>query len=275
MLNQQLINSASLVLPPPHEQAAIAAFLDRETGKIDALVEEQRRLIELLKEKRQAVITHAITKGLEANAKMKPSGVEWLGDVPEHWDVRPLKYAAEFVSGGTPSKANPDYWDGEVPWVSAKDLKAEVLQDSQDHITEYAVSTGAATLVPDGSVVVLVRGMMLARAFPVAQLAVPMAINQDLKAIVRSNLHLGYLAWVFRGLERESLARTDEAGHGTKTIRMEAWTSMTIPAPRFRSRKRYSGTSTSLPRRWMVSPPRRLLQLISCRNVVQRSFPQP
>lgn len=86
-------------LPSMAEQEAIAAFLDRETGKIDALVEEQRRLIELLKEKRQAVISHAVTKGLNPNAKMKPSGVEWLGEVPEHWDVVPCGYRYEVQLG--------------------------------------------------------------------------------------------------------------------------------------------------------------------------------
>jgi type I restriction enzyme, S subunit len=74
-------------MPPVGEQTAIAAFLDRETAKIDGPVAEQRRLIELLKEKRQAVISHAVTKGLNPNAPMKPSGIEWLGDVPEHWKV--------------------------------------------------------------------------------------------------------------------------------------------------------------------------------------------
>ena len=78
-------------LPPSNEQKAIAAFLDRETAKIDALVEEQQRLITLLKEKRQAVISHAVTKGLDPNAPMKDSGVEWLGEVPAHWEVLPLK----------------------------------------------------------------------------------------------------------------------------------------------------------------------------------------
>ena len=73
--------------PPLAEQTAIAAFLDRETAKIDGLVAEQRRLIELLKEKRQAVISHAVTKGLNPHAPMKPSGIEWLGDVPAHWEV--------------------------------------------------------------------------------------------------------------------------------------------------------------------------------------------
>ncbi|SIT52819.1 conserved hypothetical protein [Mesorhizobium prunaredense] len=73
--------------PPPQEQAAIAAFLDRETSKIDALVAEQKRLIELLGEKRQAVVSHAVTKGLILNVGMKDSGVEWLGEIPEHWQV--------------------------------------------------------------------------------------------------------------------------------------------------------------------------------------------
>ena len=72
---------------PSTSRLLIAAFLDRETAKIDALVAEQQRLIELLKEKRQAVISHAVTKGLNPHAPMKPSGIEWLGDVPEHWDV--------------------------------------------------------------------------------------------------------------------------------------------------------------------------------------------
>ena len=217
--------------PPPSEQHAIASFLDRETAKINVLVEEQRRLIDLLKEKRQGVISHAVTKGLDPNAKMKPSGVEWLGDVPAHWKVHPLKYLTRFESGGTPSKANPDYWEGDIPWVSAKDLKSANLSDTLDHITAAAVSDGAASLVPASSVVVLVRGMMLARAFPVVQLDVPMAINQDLKALVGSRLQPEYLAWTLRGLEAESLSRIDEAGHGTKALRMEAWTSMELPEP--------------------------------------------
>jgi len=88
-----------VALPPPAEQAAIAAFLDRETGKIDALVEAQTRLIELLKEKRQAVISRAVTKGLDPAAPMKDSGVEWLGRVPAHWEVVALRYLADCCDG--------------------------------------------------------------------------------------------------------------------------------------------------------------------------------
>jgi len=90
-LFQADLNKFYLPVPSSSEQTAIAAFLDRETSKIDELVAEQRRLMELLKEKRQAVISHAVTKGLNPNAHLKPSGIEWLGDVPEHWDVKPMR----------------------------------------------------------------------------------------------------------------------------------------------------------------------------------------
>lgn len=83
--------------PPPEEQLAIATFLDRETAKIDDLIAEQKRLIKLLHEKRQAVISHAVTKGLNPDAPMKDSGVEWLGDVPEHWGVTRLKHVADLI----------------------------------------------------------------------------------------------------------------------------------------------------------------------------------
>jgi len=94
-ITQSLLKAAKCLLPPLPEQRAIAAFLDRETAKIDALVEEQRKLIALLKEKRQALITQVVTKGLNPNVKMKDSGIEWLGEVPEHWEVIALKYQSD------------------------------------------------------------------------------------------------------------------------------------------------------------------------------------
>lgn len=96
----------ALTRPPISEQLEIAAFLDHETAKIDALIAEQQRLIELLNEKRQAVISHAVTKGLNPNVPMKPSGVEWLGDVPEHWEMRRLKYIGKAMTGLTYSPAD-------------------------------------------------------------------------------------------------------------------------------------------------------------------------
>ena len=97
----EFVGGMKVTRPPLPEQTAIAEFLDRETGKIDGLVAEQRRLMELLKEKRQAVISHAVTKGLNPHAPMKPSGIERLGDVPEEWEVKRLR----FVANLNPSKS--------------------------------------------------------------------------------------------------------------------------------------------------------------------------
>jgi type I restriction enzyme S subunit len=90
-LNTDTVGGIQVALPPLPEQHQIAAFLDRECGKLDALQAKQERLIELLKEKRQALISHAVTRGLDPTAKLKPSGVEWLGEVPEHWKVARIK----------------------------------------------------------------------------------------------------------------------------------------------------------------------------------------
>ncbi|MFO8027802.1 MAG: restriction endonuclease subunit S, partial [Opitutales bacterium] len=113
-LPREQFNEFRLPFPPLPEQTAIAAFLDRETAKIDGLVLEQRRLMELLKEKRQAVISHAVTKGLNPEAPMKPSGIEWLGDVPEHWEVVKLKFLCDIQTGDKDTENDVD--DGLYPF---------------------------------------------------------------------------------------------------------------------------------------------------------------
>jgi len=165
-------------------------------------------------------------------AEYKRSGESWLGELPSHWDSTPLKHLVDLRSGGTPSKENTSYWDGDVPWASAKDLKVDRLASTGDRITQHAIDSGAASLVPTGAVLVVVRGMILAKTFPVCETLRPMAINQDLKAVVaRERLSGPFLAWLLRGTAEESLLRLDEAGHGTKALRMESWTSITLPVP--------------------------------------------
>jgi type I restriction enzyme S subunit len=110
-LSQSALNDLDLPVPPLLEQLQISSFLDQETSKIDALITEQQRLIELLKEKRQAVISHAVTKGLNPDVRMKPSGVEWLGEVPEHWKVRRLKFVCELLTSNVDKKTV----EGEIP----------------------------------------------------------------------------------------------------------------------------------------------------------------
>jgi type I restriction enzyme S subunit len=111
ILNQELIRGADIAVPPFDAAAKIAAFLDYETAKIDALIVKQQRLIALLEEKRQAVISHAVTKGLDPTAPLRPSGIDWLGDVPAHWEVKHGKHLFEFVTSG--SRGWAEYYSDE------------------------------------------------------------------------------------------------------------------------------------------------------------------
>jgi len=125
MSREDLMNFP-IVVPSIEEQQSIASFLDHETAKIDALIAEQEKLIELLKEKRQAVISHAVTKGLDPNVKMKDSGVEWLGEVPEHWEVKALKHIVSTPVTDGPHET-PEFLDDGVPFVSAEAVSAGTL----------------------------------------------------------------------------------------------------------------------------------------------------
>lgn len=111
-------------IPSFYEQQKIAAFLDRETAKIDALIEEQQRLIGLLKEKRQAVISHAVTKGLDPSVPMKDSGIEWLGQVPAHWQVGPLKRYASVIDC---KHHTVTFQDEGLPVVSIRELQNNMI----------------------------------------------------------------------------------------------------------------------------------------------------
>ena len=118
-LNSGIVRELVVVLPPIQEQRTLLKFIGGETGKIDALVEEQQLLIELLKEKRQAVISHAVTKGLNPNVPMKDSGIEWLGKIPAHWTHLKLKFLARKITDG--AHVSPEIEGGEFYFVSRFD----------------------------------------------------------------------------------------------------------------------------------------------------------
>jgi len=147
-LNLGPLAETFLCVPSWAEQTQIARFLDHETARIDALIEEQQRLIELLKEKRQAVISHAVTKGLDPTVPMKDSGVEWLGEVPAHWDVKALRYLGECQNGiniggdafgsGSPFVSYGDVYKNEVLPVEV----AGLVQSSPEDRQRYSVKAG-------------------------------------------------------------------------------------------------------------------------------------
>ena len=219
-------------IPLLDEQRAIAAFLNCETARIDALIEKKLRQIELLHEKRAALISHAVTKGLDANAPMKDSGIDWLGRVPAAWQHRKLGYLVSMEGGSTPSKANPQYWIGDIPWVSPKDMKTRVISDSEDHVSEEAVRESSLRLLDPPVVLMVVRGMILAHTFPVALTAVPVTVNQDMKALrPKPGCSSQYLAYLLEGISSLILSLVEESAHGTKCLRSEVWKSINVFLP--------------------------------------------
>ncbi len=231
-MNYQNFVLIDLPLPPVSEQLSIAAFLDHETARIDALIEEQQRLIELLKEKRQAVISHAVTKGLDPTVPMKESGVEWLGEVPAHWDVARVKNVAKLESGHTPSKDFPEYWEGgDIPWVSLNDSKqlkvTDYIVETQFMITELGVSNSSARLLP-ARAVVFTRDATIGLA---AITTKKMCVSQHLIAWICNETFVlpEYLLLVFYAMEEELDRFT--FGATIKTIGMPDIRKLVTPVP--------------------------------------------
>jgi type I restriction enzyme S subunit len=192
-INEGHVADFPLPIPPIPEQTAIAAFLDRETAKLDALVSEQQRLIELLKEKRQAVISHAVTKGLPAeaakkaglnpNAPMKPSGIEWLGDVPAHWGITPIKFVAQIGNGSTPSREVPEYWtDGVYPWLNSSVVNQDAVTEAEQFVTQSALQECHLPRVHPPAVLVGITGQGRTRGMATL-LLIEATINQHVAYI--------------------------------------------------------------------------------------------
>ena len=163
----------------------------------------------------------------------RESGVEWLGGIPAHWEPARLWRLCSATSGATPTKENPAYWNGEVPWVSPKDMKRRVISTSEDLITQQALDETGIKFITPQVVLVVVRGMILAHSFPVAVTAAPVTINQDMKALrLIDGVDAFYFAWALDGLARGIIATVvEEAAHGTRAIRMDQWRSLVVPLP--------------------------------------------
>jgi type I restriction enzyme S subunit len=132
----------------------------------------------------------------------------------------------------TPSKDRPDFWDGDIPWVSPKDMKRVELHDSTDHVSETALQETGLRLHLPGAVMVVVRGMILAHTFPVARNTLPVTVNQDMKVLRPAKGVDGrYLCWMLQGLEPVMLSLTDESAHGTKALRTDQWANLAVPVP--------------------------------------------
>jgi type I restriction enzyme S subunit len=158
---------------------------------------------------------------------------------PPHWLAIPLGKLGEWRGGGTPSKSRPDFWAGEIPWVSPKDMKVLHIGDAQDHISKEAVEGSSVRMIPPGSLLMVVRGMILARTFPVALTTRDVTINQDMKALVPFETQTkDYLLVALRAFEVEILAAIEHSTHGTCKLNTEYLQKFTISIPPLAEQRR-------------------------------------
>lgn len=154
------------------------------------------------------------------------------------WIQTTLSSCVKLQSGGTPSKKNPDYWGGDIPWVSSKDFKSIRIYDTEDHITDLAVEHGAK-LVSPGTILLAVRGMRLAKELPVAELQCTASFNQDLKALHCTELiSPRFLLYWLIASSHKVLGKCDEAAHGTKRLQTELLLSVPIELPTLLTQQR-------------------------------------
>ena len=154
-INIEKLKKFKFALPDQNEMEFILNKLDRECAKIDKAVEATKASIEEYKKLRQAIITEAVTKGLDPNVEMKDSGVEWIGEIPFHWNARPIKNSFTIVSGSTPNSDKSEYWDGDIPWITPADFKTldKITSGGSRFITKEGYNSCSTNMIPKGSII--------------------------------------------------------------------------------------------------------------------------
>lgn len=225
-LNKSKIDRIPVPVLAEDEQTAIADVLDAVREAITV----QRRAEAAATELKRAVMDDVFARGLRGTALRETE----IGLIPEDWQPLTIAQLCDIWSGGTPRKSVPEFWVGEVPWVSGKDLKAPVIANAIDHLSEEGVDSGSR-LAPEDSVLLLVRGMGLAKDLPVATISRPMAFNQDVKALVLKHDFSAYpgrflRSAIYAGKER-LLSQIVTSAHGTMTLNLNDVESMTLAWP--------------------------------------------
>lgn len=205
------IGGCILPLPPLKEQDNLTNFLIQKTAKLDLLIAKKKTLIEKLQEKRTALISRTVTHGLppdaaraaglDPNPKLKSSGIDWLGDVPEHWCVKKISYGFKKIGSGTTPKSDlGEYYDGEIPWVTTSELRENIITDTKQKVTQSAINDfSSLRLYPEGTVLFAMYGATIGR---LGILGIPATVNQACCALAEPTLFeprfIFYWLWMRR-----------------------------------------------------------------------------
>lgn len=206
------------------EQQKIADCL----SSLDEVIAVQGRKVEALKTYKRGLVQQLFPREGETLPRLR---FPEFCDQPE-WEPTTLDALVHLQSGGTPSKANPEFWNGSIPWISAKDMKRLFLDDAEDHISASAVKDGAK-VVPVGTVLILVRGMTLLKDVPICVLRREMSFNQDVKALLPKGETDGlFVALLLLGNKQRLLRMVDIAGHGTGKLNTDELNPLELTAPK-------------------------------------------
>jgi type I restriction enzyme S subunit len=216
-INQEQIRSLKIQCPTLEEQTAIAAYLDRKTAEIDELIADKKRLLELYEEEKTGIINQAVTKGINPDVPMKDSGIEWLGEIPEHWEVKRLKTIARVQTGRTPKIQNSkiDFFEnGEINWFTPSDFNGNTeLTESKRKLIFEAFETGEVELFPENSIYLVSIGATLGKVSFFRDKA---SANQQINIIIFSQAFSPIFGYYFLVGNKEMI--TLEADYTTLPI---------------------------------------------------------
>jgi type I restriction enzyme S subunit len=232
-LNAEELGDIELMLPPLDEQRAIVDYLDRATARLDGLVSAKERLLGLLAEKRRALITRAVTRGLDPCASLRDSGIPWLGEVPAHWGIWKVSHFADVGNGSTPSRDNAEYWtEGLIPWLNSSVVNQEEVTEADQFITEKAFRECHLPLVKSGSVLVGITGQGKTRGQAVV-LSFEATINQHLAFITpkKGAVDLWFLRWALFAAYDFLRSISDDAGGTKGALTCEEVGALRMPLP--------------------------------------------
>ncbi len=201
-LTEDVLGAVPTLCPPIAEQSRITDYLDAQCAKIDAVIERQRAAIEKLKAYKLAVITEAVTKGLNPDVEMKDSGIEWIAKTPIDWKLSHIGNLVEMGSGGTPDRNKPEYWEGgTIPWMSSGEINYEYVHSTSEKITELGLQNSNAKLLPVNTVMLGLIGQGKTKGLT-AILKTEVACNQNLAYLIADEkfLHYRYLFYCFKAM---------------------------------------------------------------------------
>ena len=255
-------------LPPkPAEQQKIAECL----SSVDELMAAQSRKVDALKTHKKGLMQQLFPREGETQPRLRFPEFQDAGE----WEMKRLDELVDIQSGATPSKANPAFWNGSVPWVSAKDMKRLFLDDAEDHISVAAVEDGAR-LVPPGTLLMLTRGMTLLKDVPICVLRCEMSFNQDVKGLrPKDGVEGLFLAWMLLGNKPRLLAMVNIAGHGTGKLDTEELKALELMLPPPPEQQRIADCLTSLDD--LIAAQTQKLDALKThkKGLMQQLFPSP